>query len=111
MSFESINQETNVTEEEAGALYESLPEGMKTGFYGLVPRTEIFGRRDEAGAEALPHIIVTFEDGKRISLHLSLNSALSFEEQATKVKLASHEDRNIKDVQLMWQPDSEQHLV
>ena len=107
MSFESINQTKDVTEEEAGVLYDSLPEGMKTGYFGLTTEAELFARKEEAGAEALPHVIVTFADGRKLSLHLSLKSELPFEEQAKKIKLASLEDRNIKDVQLMWQPASE----
>jgi hypothetical protein len=103
MSFESIGSNRDITAAEADVLYDSLPEEMKTGYFGFEPQGELFSNKGEAGVGALPHVVVTFADGRRISLHLALKSELSFEKQVEKIKRASQEDQNIKDVELMWQ--------
>ena len=106
MSFESPDSNNEVNQQEAETLYNSLPEGMKTGYFGLEPEGELFSNKEEAGPNALPYIIVTFADGRKISLHFTLKSESSLEEQAEKVKEASVGDQNIKDIELVWQADS-----
>lgn len=104
MSLESFDHRKASTQEELRQLYDSLPEKMKTEYYGPEPQGQLFSKKEAAGADPLPHVMVTFANGKRISLHLTLKSDLSFEQQANQIKQASLEDPSITDVDLMWQP-------
>lgn len=106
MALESPEVNREISPQEATVLYNSLPAEMRTGYYGLEPQGEMFSRKEEAGDRAVPYVCVTFADGRRISLHLTLKNDLSFEEQAENIKQASVKDQNITDVRLMWQPES-----
>jgi hypothetical protein len=106
MSLESSSFKGDISPQEAAVLYESLPAKMKTGYYGIEPQGKTFFKKEDAGDEAVPYVVVTFADGRRISLHLTHKNDLSFEEQAQSIKLSSLEDQNITDIQLVWQSAS-----
>ena len=64
----------------------------------------MFVSEKEAGAEALPYVIVTFADGRKISLHLTLEGGSSAEAQAEKIRQAAQGDQSIGSVELVWRP-------
>lgn len=105
MSLESMHStgEHIMTKEEAGELYISLPEGMKTGHYGFAPEGQLFEHQQDAGPNALPYVVVDFTDGRKISLHMSARGEKSFEEQAQDIVSASSGAHNVAHVSLRWE--------
>jgi hypothetical protein len=101
-TFESIGPTGGLSKEDVCALYDSLPDQMKTGYYGFVPQGQIHSSKEQAGADALPYVIVSFADGRKISLHLSLRSDLSIQQQADKILQVSSQDKDIKGTELVW---------
>jgi len=101
-SFESISSETESYQESARALYNSLPDQMKTGYYGLVPQGTLYSSKEQAGVDALPHVIVSFADGRKISLHLTSRGDLSIQQQADNILQASSQNKDIKGAELVW---------
>lgn len=95
--------EAKNAEAQAQELYDSLPEGMKAPYFGLVP-DRLFEKKEDAGPDPLPYVVVRFENGGEISLHLSHpnKAGVSYEDQAKKLIEAGKNARNIGSVGLYW---------
>jgi hypothetical protein len=117
--MEKFNEVIKSPEEEAEELYDSLPESMKIGYYGLVPEGELYKTAEEAAQTAIKdnpydvlpktYVIVEFKDGRKISLHLDYKAAKDelpnhIQKQIDAIMKGSEEADNIEKIETVWKP-------